>query len=220
MKKVLLILLFVMGVQANQLPKDFVYVQKKIPSIELDLRYHTHNNFVGEKVDGYKAAQAVLTVEATTALKKMQNYLQNFGLGLKVFDAYRPQKAVDHFVRWGKDLDDEKMKMEYYPNVEKKNLFKEGYIAKHSGHSRGSTIDLTLIDLTTKEELDMGSSFDKFDPCSWGHYQNITTQQRANRAFLQSVMVLFGFKPYKQEWWHFTLKNEPYPKRYFDFDVE
>jgi len=220
MKKVLLILLFVMGVQANQLPKGFVYVQKEIPSIELDVRYHTSNNFVGERVNGYKAAQAVLTVEASTALKKVQNYLQNFGLGLKVFDAYRPQKAVDHFVRWGKDLNDEKMKVTYYPNVEKKNLFKEGYIAKHSGHSRGSTIDLTLIDLTTKEELDMGTSFDKFDPCSWGHYQNITAQQRANRSFLQSVMILFGFKPYKQEWWHFTLKNEPYPKRYFDFDIE
>jgi len=220
MRKAIIALLCLTWLQAGELPKGFVYVQKEIPAIELDVRYHTHNNFVGERVHGYKAAQAVLTVEATTALKKVQNYLKNFGLRLKVFDAYRPQKAVDHFVRWGRDLHDEKMKVEYYPNVEKKNLFKEGYIAKYSGHSRGSTIDLTLIDLTSKEELDMGTSFDKFDPCSWGHYQNITTQQRANRAFLQSVMVLFGFKPYKQEWWHFTLKNEPYPKRYFDFDVE
>jgi len=220
MKKILALLLFLTGVQANQLPKGFVYLKEKVPSIELDIRYHGNNNFVGAKIDGYKVSQTIVTQEAAIALSKVQKHLQDFGLGLKVFDAYRPQKAVDHFVRWGKDLDDKKMKLSYYPNVDKKNLFKEGYIAKHSGHSRGSTIDLTLIDLTTKEELDMGSSFDKFDPCSWGHYKNITAQQRANRALLQSVMILFGFKPYQQEWWHFTLKNEPYPKSYFNFDVK
>ena len=112
------------------------------------------------------------------------------------------------------------MKSAYYPNVDKKSLFKEGYIAKHSGHSRGSSVDITIIDLKTKDELDMGSTFDLFDPCSWGSYTNLTAQQRANRAFLQSVMIRFRFKPYKQEWWHFTLKNEPYLDKYFDFDVE
>jgi len=207
-------------IQAKELPKGFVYIKDEIPSIQLDIRYYTDNNFVGETIDGYRAPKAILTKEATKALKKVQFYLKGFGLGVKVFDAYRPQKAVNHFIRWAQEINDTKMKSAYYPNVDKKSLFKEGYIAKHSGHSRGSSVDITIIDLKTKDELDMGSTFDRFDPCSWGSYTNLTTQQRANRAFLQSVMVRFGFKPYKKEWWHFTLKNEPYLDKYFDFDVE
>ena len=199
--------------------KDFVDVEKEIPSIELDIRYFGLNNFIGKSIDGYLAPKAILTKEATFALKKVQIDLKEFELGLKVFDAYRPQKAVDHFVKWGKDLSDTKMKGIFYPNVEKKNLFKEGYIAKHSGHSRGSTVDLTIIDLQSKTELDMGSSFDLFGKNSWVTYKNITSTQRANRMLLHTIMLKYGFKSYAQEWWHFTLKNEPY-KKYFDFNVE
>ena len=153
------------------------------------------------------------------ALVKVQKELKAFGFGLKVFDAYRPQKAVDHFVRWGKALADVKMKNEYYPTVEKRNLFKEGYIAKHSGHSRGSTVDLTLIDLKSRAELDMGSAFDFFGKRSWVKYADISAPQRANRMLLHNIMLKHTFKSYPQEWWHFTLKNEPY-KRYFNFDVK
>jgi len=199
--------------------KDFLELKKEIPSIELDIRYYGSNNFIGKPIDGYLAPKAILTKEATLALKKVQKELKTFSLGLKIFDAYRPQKAVDHFVRWGKDLADIKMKEVFYPNVEKKNLFKEGYIAKHSGHSRGSTVDLTIIDLNSKTELDMGSSFDLFGKLSWVAYKNITAQQRANRMLLHIIMLKHGFKSYAQEWWHFTLKNEPY-KEYFNFNIE
>lgn len=199
--------------------KDFLELKKEIPSIELDIKYYGSDNFIGKPIDGYLAPKAILTKEATLALKKVQKELKTFSLGLKIFDAYRPQKAVDHFVRWGKDLSDIKMKKAFYPNVEKKNLFKEGYIAKHSGHSRGSTVDLTIIDAESKIELDMGSSFDFFGTNSWVHYKNITAEQRANRMLLHMIMLKYGFKSYAQEWWHFTLKNEPYSK-YFDFNVE
>jgi len=198
---------------------DFREIKKEIPSIELDIRYYGSDNFIGEPIDGYFASKALLSREASDALKKVQKELNSFYLGLKVFDAYRPQKAVDHFVRWGRDLKDKKMKEAFYPTVEKKNLFKEGYIAEHSGHSRGSTVDLTIIDLKSKVELDMGSSFDFFGEPSWVHYQQITAQQRANRMLLNRTMLKHGFKSYAQEWWHFTLKNEPY-KKYFDFNIE
>jgi len=198
---------------------DFVEIKKEIPSIELDIRYYGSDNFIGEPIDGYLAPKALLSREASDALKKVQKELNGFSLGLKIFDAYRPQKAVDHFVRWGRDLKDKKMKEAFYPTVEKKNLFKEGYIAEHSGHSRGSTVDLTIIDLKSKVELDMGSSFDFFGEPSWVHYQQITAQQRANRMLLNRTMLKHGFKSYAQEWWHFTLKNEPY-KKYFDFNIE
>ena len=203
-----------------EIPKNFSYVKDTIPTIELELRYASTNNFVGEIIEGYLAPKAILTTKATLALAKVQKELEGFGFGLKVFDAYRPQRAVDHFVCWGKDLVDRKMKLAYYPDVQKKNLFKEGYIAKRSGHSRGSTVDLTIIDLKTKEELDMGSSFDFFGQQSWVHYTKITLQQRANRMLLNQVMIKYGFRAYAQEWWHFTLQNEPYKNRYFDFKVK
>jgi len=221
MKKIVLMLLaFVVVSQAKEIPKVFDYIQNKIPTIELDIRYFSSNNFIGQPIDGYLAPKAVLSNQALKALIKVQKSLKPFGLGLKVFDAYRPQKAVDHFVRWGLDLNDTIMQNEYYPTVEKKNLFKEGYIAKKSGHSRGSTVDLTIVDLETKEELDMGSPFDFFGKASWVLYKNITSQQRANRMLLHTIMVQYGFNAYDQEWWHFTLKNEPYPRKYFDFDVQ
>jgi D-alanyl-D-alanine dipeptidase len=219
-KKIVLILgVLFMNSEAQELPKGFVWLKKEIATIEEDIKYYGSNNFIGMPIRGYLAPKAILSIEATNALKKVQNELKLFGLGLKVFDAYRPQKAVDHFVHWGKDLEDTKMKLEFYPKVEKKNLFKEGYIATHSGHSRGSTIDLTIIDLRTKNELDMGSNFDLFGQCSWVKYSNISTQQRANRMLLHNMMLKHNFKSYPQEWWHFTLQNEPY-KKYFDFDVK
>ena len=205
---------------ANPLPKEFAYVKEKIPSIIEEIRYYGKDNFIGQPIDGYLAPKAILTTQATEALKKVQEELHRFGLGLKVFDAYRPQKAVDHFVRWGLDLLDTKMQEEYYPTVQKNNLFKEGYIAKRSGHSRGSTVDLTIIDLETQEALNMGTPFDFFGKVSWVAYDNFPFQQRANRLLLHSVMLKYGFKSYPQEWWHFTLRDEPYPKRYFEFDVE
>ena len=219
MKK-LLLLTCLTTLTFAEIPKSFSYVKDKIPTIELELRYASTNNFVGEVIEGYLAPRAILTTKATLSLVKVQKELESFGLGLKIFDAYRPQRAVDHFVRWGKDLADRKMKVEYYPNVLKRNLFKEGYIAKRSGHSRGSTVDLTIIDLKTKEELDMGSSFDFFGKESWVHYAEITPQQRANRMLLNQVMTKYGFRAYAQEWWHFTLEDEPYKNRYFNFEVK
>ena len=220
MKKKLLLLTCITTLNFAEIPKNFSYVKDKIPTIELELRYASANNFVGEIIDGYLAPRAILTTKATLALSNVQKELESFGLGLKIFDAYRPQRAVNHFVRWGRDLADRKMKLEYYPNVQKRNLFKEGYIAKRSGHSRGSTVDLTIIDLKTKEELDMGSSFDFFGKESWVHYGKITSQQRANRMLLNQVMTKYGFRAYAQEWWHFTLEDEPYKNRYFNFKVE
>ena len=220
MKKKLLILTGIITLTFAEIPKNFSYVKEKIPTIELELRYASNNNFVGEVIEGYLAPRAILTRKATLALAKVQKELESFGLGLKIFDSYRPQRAVDHFVRWGRDIADKKMKVEYYPNVQKRNLFKEGYIAKRSGHSRGSTVDLTIIDLKTKEELDMGSSFDFFGKESWVHYVKITPQQRANRMLLNQVMKKYGFRAYAQEWWHFTLEDEPYKKRYFNFEVK
>ena len=220
MKKILWIIYFlILSIEAKEIPKGFVYVKNKIPMVELDIRYYDSNNFIGKPIDGYLLPKAILTIQATVALKKVQEELKSFSLGLKIFDAYRPQKAVDHFVRWGRDLGDIKMKEFYYPIVDKRNLFKEGYIAKYSGHSRGSTIDLTLIDLETKVELDMGSTFDFFGRASWVKYKNITAIQRANRMLLYTIMLKHKFKSYPEEWWHFTLKNEPY-KKYFNFDVE
>ena len=204
---------------ADGLPKGFVSVKDYIPNIELELRYYTTNNFIGKRVDGYNSNRAILSIEATKALAKVQKDLNQFGLGLKIFDAYRPQKAVDNFVRWGKDLNDTLKKDEYYPTVDKKNLFRDGYIAQKSGHSRGSTIDLTIIDMDNKLELDMGSSFDFFGKISWIEYSKITPQQRANRMLLHTIMIKNGFRAYTQEWWHFTLENEPYLSRYFDFDI-
>ena len=218
-KIVWLLPFFMLNSEAQELPKGFTYIEKEIPTIELNIRYYGSNNFIGEPIDGYLAPTAILSLEAVTALNKVQKELKGFGLGLKVFDAYRPQKAVDHFVRWGKDLADVKMKSEYYPTVEKRNLFKEGYIAKHSGHSRGSTVDLTLIDLKSRAELDMGSAFDLFGKRSWVKYAGISASQRAKRMLLHNIMLKYKFKSYPQEWWHFTLKNEPYTS-YFDFDVK
>lgn len=216
----LLICLLVGNAWAS-LPEGFVYVDEVIPSIKQELRYFGNNNFVGRPIQGYRANRVILTKSAASALRVVQEELSIFGLSILVFDAYRPQQAVDDFVTWSKDLSDTKTKSTYYPRVSKEILFAQGYIAERSGHSRGSTVDLTIVSKKAPfEPLDMGTGFDFFGPESWPNYAGISTQQRANRLLLQNIMVKHGFNPYPQEWWHFTLKNEPFPNTYFNFPVQ
>jgi len=219
---VLLIVLALTVSAANEsadLHRDFVDIQQAIPGIEVDVRYFGEDNFVGAPIDGYGAARVYLTRAAADALGSVQKQLSQFGLGLKVFDGYRPQVAVDHFVRWAEDLDDRKMKQRYYPTVHKENLFRDGYIAERSGHSRGSTVDLTIINLASDEELDMGTGWDFFDVMSWPSSTRVTAVQAANRMRLRTIMLENGFRPLREEWWHFTLENEPFPDRYFEFEI-
>jgi len=192
----------------------FTNINKTTSSIIFDIRYATSENFIGTPIDGYKKPLCLLTDPSAKALLNVQRQLQKEGLRLRVFDCYRPQRAVDHFVRWAKDLDNMKMKKEYYPNVSKTILFKEGYIAARSGHSRGSTIDLTI------DGFDMGSPFDFFDPRSHTMSKAVTTKQHANRMYLKKMMEENGFKNYAAEWWHYTLKDEPFKTKYFDFIVQ
>ncbi len=204
------------------LPGGFVYLDRVIPEIVIDLKYYGTHNFVGERIDGYLQPRCILTKEAAAALKKVQEELKPFGLGLKVFDAYRPQRAVDHFVRWAENKADVRMKDEFYPRVPKDKLFTEGYIAARSSHSRGSTVDLTILPLPPEEgkELDMGKGFDFFGPESWPQHRALPPSQRALRMLLHVLMKKHGFASYEQEWWHFTLKNEPFPDTYFNFPVQ
>ena len=200
-------------------PKGFVSVQDVIPDVVLDIRYFGTDNFIGARVDGYEAPQAILSIEAAVALKAVSNDLRKKGYRLKVFDAYRPERAVRHFVRWAQDLDDTRMKARFYPDVDKAMLFKEGYVAARSGHSRGSVVDLTLVELKSGQELDMGSPYDLFGKISHHGATGITLAQAANRAVLREAMEAHGFKQLKEEWWHYLLKDEPYPKTFFDFPV-
>ncbi|WP_088323222.1 M15 family metallopeptidase [Polaribacter tangerinus] len=216
----ILILIFSQSLTAQNLPKEFVYLQDIDNSIVVELRYFTSNNFTGKPVNGYNANCLIISKKAALGLKKVQKELLKKGMSIKIFDAYRPQKAVDHFISWAKKLNDTLAKKSYYPKVKKNNLFKLGYIASKSGHSRGSTVDLTIINIDTKQELDMGSSYDFFGEESHPFYPKITVKQQKNRNLLRAVMVKNGFIPYNKEWWHFTLKNEPFPKTYFDFNVE
>lgn len=204
----------------NTLPKGFIYIEEIIPNAQIDIRYLTSDNFVGKPVNGYKKNVAILTKPATLALAKVEKELNSKNLGIKIFDTYRPQRAVDHFKAWAKAIDDTITKRKYYPSIDKKNLFRDGFIASKSAHSRGSTIDLTIIDLKTKKELDMGTVFDFFGPQSAHNYPKLTTTQKKNRQLLKSLMVKHGFKPYAKEWWHYSFINEPYKKTYFDFDVK
>ena len=188
-------------------------------NLQIDVRYFSSDNFVGEPITGYQAEAIYLTEPTLVALQNVLADAADNGFGLKVFDAYRPQQAVDHFVRWAEDLSDTRMKSRFYPDVDKANLFRDGYIAAQSGHSRGSTVDLTLFDLGTGEELDMGTPWDFFDLASWGESDEVNAQQRANRDLLRELMTSHGFIPIEQEWWHFSLENEPFPDTYFDFPV-
>lgn len=200
---------------------DFVDLAAAVPGIRLDLRYAGKENFLGEVVDGYAGKpHALLSRPAAAALLAVQKELEAFGLGLLVYDAYRPQRAVDHFVRWARDLNDVRRKTEQYPDVDKSKLFELGYIAEKSGHTRGSTLDLALVSRATGEPIDMGSPYDFFGPISWPASQAVSPAARANRLLLRAVMLQNGFKPYAQEWWHFTLASEPYPQTYFDIPLD
>ena len=200
-------------------PSGFVLISDYVPGVIQEIRYHSTYNFVGERIDGYEEPVALITIEAARALKSVANEMNVQGYRLKVFDAYRPLCAVKHFVLWGIEDQDIRMKPYFYPDLQKQELFSGGYIASRSSHTRGSTVDLTLLDMTTGKELDMGSPFDLFSGISHPDSRQVTDEQYANRMTLRSVMVRNGFEPIDCEWWHFTLKEEPYPDTYFEFPV-
>jgi len=228
----------------EKIPDNFADIKDVIPGIVLDIRYYSSYNFIGERIDGYLAAKCILTKEAADALSLVQKELEQFSLSLKIYDCYRPQRAVDHFVRWAEDIKDIKMQKEFYPTVDKKNLFKDGYIADKSSHSRGSTVDLTIVPIPVPRQekytagqqlsecyhpadkrfsdnsIDMGTGFDCFHELSHTLNKNIGPRQRINRMLLKTLMEKHGFKNYELEWWHYTLKNEPYPDIYFNFAIE
>ncbi|MBN1664925.1 MAG: M15 family metallopeptidase [Deltaproteobacteria bacterium] len=228
---------------ADAMPDSFVHIEAVIPDALLDIRYFSEHNFLGVRVDGYLAPKCILTRQAAEALAKVQKDLAPFAMTLKIYDCYRPQQAVDHFVRWAKDIDDTKTKKEFYPMVDKRNLFRDGYIARRSGHSRGSTVDLTIVPLPAPiqppyvageplvechlpagvrfadNSLDMGTGFDCFNELSHPENKNLGPQHRSNRLLLKTLMEKHGFRNYDKEWWHFTLNHEPYPDTYFNFPV-
>ena len=226
-----------------QLPPGFVDAATVIPGLVVEMRYFGHHNFLGRPVAGYEAPRCLLTRQAANALAQVQAELKPMGLGLKVYDCYRPQRAVSDFVAWAKDLQDKTTKAEFYPTVPKDQLFKRGYIAAKSSHSRGSTTDLTIIPLPAPPQpaykpgqklrpcfapagqrfadnsLDMGTGFDCFSALSHTANPKMGPQQRVNRLLLKSLMDKYGFQNLDEEWWHFTLRNEPFPNTYFDFPV-
>ena len=216
----------------------FVPLTEVVPDAILEIRYFGTYNFVGERIDGYLAPTAWLTREAADSLRAVSDDVIRLGYRLKIYDAYRPQKAVDHFVRWAADVSDVRMKAYFYPDLDKSVLFEQEYIMEKSGHTRGSTVDLTLFDMGTKKELDMGGTFDWFGPESHPDFcgdpdtgvydaeaaaadpRGLTQQQFLNRLILRQAMLRHGFKPLSSEWWHFTLAEEPFPDTYFTFPVE
>ncbi|SFL46265.1 D-alanyl-D-alanine dipeptidase [Lachnospiraceae bacterium KH1T2] len=200
-------------------PSGFVVLGEFVPSIVQEIRYYSTYNFIGDRIDGYEEPCALLTIEAARALKSVSNELNVQGYRLKVLDAYRPACAVRQFVLWGIEDQDIRMKSYFYPELEKQELFAKGYVAKQSGHSRGSAIDLTLLDMKSGKEVDMGSPFDLFSEVSHPDYRGITDEQYENRMILQKAMVRNGFLTIDCEWWHFYLDNEPYPDTYFEFPV-
>ncbi len=236
---------FLVSVSSGKdLPQEIVDVKRIIPSVVLDIRYHTAHNFIGRPIEGYLAPKCLLTLQAAAALMRVQEEIKAYSLSLKLYDCYRPRQAVNHFVRWAMDLSDTRMKKEFYPTVEKRNLFKLGYIARRSAHGRGSTVDLTLVPLPTPKQekfidgrelcecyfpvekrfkdnsIDMGTGFDCFHPLSSTESEQVGPAQRRNRMLLKKVMEKYGFKNYRKEWWHYTLLNEPFPNTYFDFVIK
>ena len=224
---------------SDAMPPGFVHLAEAVPDAILEVRYYSTYNFIGDRIRGYERPTPLLSVEAAKALKSVSDELLPMGYRLKIYDSYRPQRAVDHFVEWSKQTDDTRMKAYFYPDLDKSVLFPQGYIAEKSGHSRGSTVDLTLFDMKTEKELDMGGTFDWFGQEShpdWGgnpetkvytgrfpagtpDNRKISAAQFRNRMLLREVMLKHGFKPVDTEWWHFTLENEPYPDTYFDYPV-
>lgn len=230
--------------KTDAIPDSFVNIQDVIPGVLLDIRYYGDHNFVGCRVDGYLAPKCILTKQAARALALVQKDLAPYSLSLKIYDCYRPQQAVDHFVRWAKNIEDTKTKKEFYPTVDKQNLFRDGYIDSRSGHSRGSTVDLTIVALPAADEpaysldqeqsecylpagtrfadntIDMGTGFDCFHELSHTENPKIAKRQRIHRLLIKTLMEKHGFRNYDKEWWHFTLQNEPYPDTYFNFPVK
>lgn len=198
---------------------DFVLLSDYVPGIIQEIRYFTTYNFIGDRIDGYEQPAALTTKECARALKTISNNLAVQGYRLKIFDAYRPVKAVDHFMLWSIEDTDIRMKPYFYPTLDKQELFEKGYIARRSSHSRGSAVDLTLFDMTMGKELDMGTPFDFFGELSHPACREITDEQYENRMLLQNAMVKGGFEPLDCEWWHFTLRDEPFPDTYFTFPV-
>ncbi len=231
-----------MTIEPNR-PADFVNVKEVIPQIQTDIRYDSDHNFIGKKVAGYKAPICLLTQSAAQALKTVEDQLLTMGLTLKAYDCYRPQTAVAEFAKWATKKNDTKMKAEFYPTVNKADLFKKGYLAYYSGHTRGSTIDLTIVPVNSQipvydpkvplvncmapkaqrfadNSLDFGTGYDCLSPIAAPNYRPVSTEVKANRLLLQSLMLKAGFMPTATEWWHFSLANEPYPNTYFDFPVQ
>lgn len=240
----LLLVLFLSANIAYALPHGFVYLRDVDPSILQDMRYASSHNFVGEPIAGYEAGECILTKDTALALAKIQKQLNQSSLTLKVYDCYRPTAAVDHFIAWSKDRSHQEMKAEFYPMVNKADVFSLGYVAMKSGHSRGSTVDLTIVPLPSPTDasympgqkliscsasyqqryrdnsIDMGTGFDCFDELAHGLNKNVTPVVYKHRMMLRKIMIEYGFVPYENEWWHFTLKNEPYPHNYFNFPVK
>ena len=200
-------------------PSDFVLLSDYVPGVIQEIRYFSTYNFIGDRINGYEEPCAIITKEAARAMKSAADELMVKGYRIKVFDAYRPTTAVKHFILWGIEDTDIRMKPYFYPDLEKQELFSTGYIAKQSSHSRGSTVDITLLDMKTGKEVDMGGPFDFFGELSHPDFKGITEEQFENRMLLQDVMIRNGFNTFPFEWWHFTLKDEPYPETYFEFPV-
>ncbi|MCH9755745.1 MAG: M15 family metallopeptidase [Gammaproteobacteria bacterium] len=236
-------LLFFCSMTSYALPKGFVYLQDVAPDIVQEMRYATYHNFVGRPIKGYEQGQCILTKAAARQLARVQQVLEQAGYGLKVYDCYRPQMAVEDFIAWSQKPNQKAMKAEFYPKIDKKDFFKRGYVAEYSGHSRGSTVDLTVIQLPPKKQdsyhegqvlsacyapfgvrfrdnsIDMGTGFDCIDTRSHVMSPHISKTAHQNRMMLKAVMKKHGFRSYWKEWWHFTLRNEPYPAQYFNFPV-
>jgi zinc D-Ala-D-Ala dipeptidase len=199
--------------------RDFVFVDESVPGIRWDAKYATWDNFTGKPVDGYLANRIVGTMAMCAALQTAQAVAAPLGFGLVLWDGYRPQRAVDSFVRWSRQREDGRKKLRHYPNIDRPEMFDKGYVAAKSGHSRGSAVDLSLFHLTTGELVPMGGDHDLMDPISHHGAKDITPVEARNRLSLRSIMVECGFDPYDCEWWHYSLRDEPYPNTYFDFPI-
>ncbi len=227
MKRVfnLIIIAFLLGSSAHSKAQHydtatFVNLSEAIPDVILEIRYYSTYNFVGARIDGYEAPVALITRRAADSLRAVSDELIKQGYRLKIYDAYRPQCAVDHFARWAADVNDTLMKPYFYPMVDKSLLFELGFIARKSSHSRGSTVDLTIVDMRTGKDVDMGSVFDWFGNESHFYSRSSTPEQLHHRLILRKAMMRHGFQPISTEWWHYTLKNEPFPNTYFNFLVK
>ncbi len=202
------------------LPEGFVYLDQICPTIMQNLKYASDDNFTGTIVRGYNKNTAILTSKAAKALQQVQEELEIKNQTLLIWDAYRPTMAVDYFLEWEHQPDNPRIKEKFYPHLTKEELFTIGFIAPgHSTHSRGSTIDLTIFDKESSQELNMGTDFDFFDKKTYTNNQNISQEAQKNRKYFVNLMDKYGFENYHKEWWHFTLRNEPFPNTYFNFPV-